>query len=263
MKLESVGLAAFALGLFLLGSVSAISGQSIPGLQPPVETLEVSEAIARINGSLIMALSVGLSVRRFRRPAAFGLATYFSAWLIVGHAPQMMFEPFGITHLVGLVELASIISVLSIVAAGLGARSDTAAKLGFVIYGCMLLLFAGVHFYYRDFIASMIPVWIPFAALWPWFTASANLAAGLSNLTGIYAQIGGTLIGTMFASWVPIVHLPRVIAAPGDIEELTAGALALALAGAAWVVAAAGRGRRRGSAVVAIAIEVKRRLQPN
>ena len=107
----------------------------------------------------------------------------------------------------------------------------------------MLLLFAGVHFQYHDFIAAMIPSWIPLAALWPWFTASANLAVGLCFLTGKKAQIGGALLGAMFASWVPIVHLPRVLAAPGNAEEWTAGGLAVTLAGAAWMVAGSGQGR--------------------
>jgi len=243
MRLESAGAKTFAAGLVLLGAVSVASGHFIPGLQPYSAAPAASETVARLNGILLVALSLVLFVKRVEKPAATLLAIYLVAWIFAAHVPHLLFEPFEITRLVSFMEVAAIIAVLAMLATGRNGRSSAAEKIGRVVYGSMLLLFAGVHFQYHDFIAAMIPTWIPLAPFWPWFTASANLAVGLCFLTGKKLQIGGALLGAMFASWVPIVHLPRVLNAPGNAEEWTAGALAVTLAGAAWMVAGSGQGR--------------------
>ena len=96
-----------------------------------------------------------------------------------------------------MLELATIVAALVILAFGKDGRSNVAVKLGRYLYGSMLLLFALVHVQYREFIASMIPGWIPFVAIWPWFTASANFGAGVSFLSGIRVQLAGALLGAM------------------------------------------------------------------
>jgi uncharacterized membrane protein YphA (DoxX/SURF4 family) len=260
MKLEAAGAKTFALGLLLLGAVSAAGGQYIPGLQPAPAPPEAPDVIARLNGILLVALSSALFIGRFQKPAAALLAVYLAGWFLAVLVPQILFEPFEITRMVSLMEVAAIIATLAILVVGPSGRSSAAARTACIVYGCMLLLFAGVHFQYHDFIASMIPWWVPFAALWPWFTASANLAAGLSFLNGFKPHIGGALLGAMYASWVPIVHLPRVLASPGNVEEWTAGALAVTLAGAAWMVAGSGQGRGFDP-VASLASTVRRFIQ--
>ena len=236
MKFEAAGAVTFALVLLLLGVISVASGEFLPDLQPIPATFEMPGKAAHLNGILIAALATGIVVRRFQGPAAALLAAYLSTWLFVAQLPQLCFGTFEITRLVSLLELAAIVAALIVLAFGKDARSDVPVKLGRSIYGCMLMVFALVHFQYREFIASMIPDWIPFTAIWPWFTATANLTVGLSFLTGIKAQLGGALLGAMYASWVPIVHLPRILASPADVSEWTAGALAITLAGASWLV---------------------------
>jgi hypothetical protein len=260
MNLGKAGAITFALGLFLLGAISLASGQFIPGIQPILESLSGSSAVARLNGILLVALSVGLFSNRFQKPAAMLLASYLAAWLLAAHLPQLLVKAFDITRLVGLMEVAAIVAALGILAFNRDRRPAAPARFASIVYGCMLLLFAAVHFTYREFIASMIPGWIPFAALWPWVTASVNLAAGLTFLTGIKSQIGGALIGAMYASWVPIVHLPRIFAAPDNVDEWTAGAVAVTLAGAAWLVAGSVQGRGNDP-VASLAGTVRRFVQ--
>jgi hypothetical protein len=236
MKLVAAGAVTFALGLLLLGVISVASGDFIPGLQPIPPEFDVPEGAPLLNGVVVTGLAGGILFKRFQGPAAALLAAYLSSWLFVAQLPQFCFAAFEITRLVSLLELAAIAATLIALAFRKDARSDASAKLGRGVYGCMLLVFALVHFQYHEFIASMIPVWIPFASLWPWFTASANLAVGFSFLSGVKVQFGGALLGAMYASWVPIVHLPRVLASPSDVDEWTAGALAITLAGAAWLI---------------------------
>ncbi|MCL6699003.1 hypothetical protein LZ496_09440 [Sphingomonas sp. NSE70-1] len=192
---------------------------------------------AHLNGILIAVLAAGIFVKRCQGPAAALLAAYLSSWLLVAQLPQLGLTTFDITHLVSLLELAAIVAALTVVAFGIDARSGVPAKLGRGIYGCMLLVIALAHIRHRDLITSMVPAGIPLAAFWPWFTAAASLAVAISFITGIKAQLGGALIGAIYISWVPIVHLPRALNTPAAIGEWTGGALAITLAGAAWIIA--------------------------
>jgi uncharacterized membrane protein len=100
----------------------------------------------------------------------------------------------------------------------------------------MLIVFGVVHWMYVEAIAGMIPEWMPGRALWPWVTGAANIAGGLALVSGVMARTAAALVGAMFASWIPLVHLPRLLAAPGDRSEWVACALAFALTGVVWTV---------------------------
>ena len=251
VRLETAGAVTFASGLLLLGGIGVASGKFIPSLQPFPDLFELPGNAAHLNGILIAGLAAGILVKRFQGPAAALQAAYLSTWLFVAQLPQLCFGTFEIMRLVSLLELATIVAALIVLAFGNDARSGAPAKLGRAMYGCLLVVLALVHFHHRSSIASIIPSWIPFVALWPWLTAAANLAVGVSFLTGIKAQLGGALIGAMYASWVPIVHLPRVIANPADAREWTAAALAITLAGAAWLVSGWHRETEFGPAAIA------------
>lgn len=238
VKIETAGASAFAAGLFLLGIVGLASGEFIANLQPIPESFDMPDNAALLNGTLVAALAAGILVKRFQGPAAALLAAYLSTWLFVAQLPQLCFELFQLGRLVSLLELAAVVAVLVILAFGRDARSEVPAKLGRAVYGCMLLVFAVANFRHHDLIASIIPDWVPFAAAFLWFTASINLAVGVSFLTGIKTQLGGAVLGITYASWVPVVHLPRVISTPTDASEWASTALAVTLAGAAWLIAA-------------------------
>jgi len=102
--------------------------------------------------------------------------------------------------------------------------------------GLMLILFGAVHWMHREAIAGMIPEWMPGRELWPWVTGAANVAAGLALVSGVLAKAAAALVGAMFASWIVLVHLPRLLAAPGDRSEWVAAALAFALTGVVWTL---------------------------
>lgn len=250
VKLEFAGPVVFALGLLLFGSISLASGQFIPRLQPIPEAFEISSALARLNGVLIVALSGSMLVKPLQGPAAALLAAYLSTWLLVAQLPQLLFEALDIVHLASLLQLAAIVAALVILAFSKESVSIVSARLGRIVFGGMLLLFAAVHVQDQGSVAAMVPEWIPFAPVWPWITASAHLAAGLSFLTGLKLQLGGMLLGAMYGSWVPIVHAPRIMASPGSFEEWASGALAVTLAGAAWLVAGSGQGRPNSATAI-------------
>jgi uncharacterized membrane protein YphA (DoxX/SURF4 family) len=64
------------------------------------------------------------------------------------------------------------------------------------------------------------------------------MAAGLAIATGILTRIAGIWLGIMFASWFLTLHLPRVLAAIHNQDEITSMFVALAFAGVSLIFAA-------------------------
>jgi hypothetical protein len=56
-------------------------------------------------------------------------------------------------------------------------------------------------------------------------------------LSGVLAGLASRLFAIMLSSWVLIVHIPRVFAAPRDRHEWTTLFVALVLTGLAWILA--------------------------
>lgn len=62
----------------------------------------------------------------------------------------------------------------------------------------------------------MVPAWIPPNGVFrAWATGAVHRAAGLALVSGIQARLAGTLLAAMMASFVILLHIPRVIASPG------------------------------------------------
>jgi uncharacterized membrane protein YphA (DoxX/SURF4 family) len=70
-----------------------------------------------------------------------------------------------------------------------------------------------VHYLYPDAVANFIPKWIPAHLFWAYFTGVAFWAAGLAILSGVLARLASRLLAMMLSSWVPILHIPLVVAA--------------------------------------------------
>jgi hypothetical protein len=101
--------------------------------------------------------------------------------------------------------------------------------------------FAIQHFQYAQFVATLVPGWIPGHLFWAYFVGVALCASAVSILTGIYVRLAAGLLGLMFFSWVFILHLPRCLASPRTGPEWTSAFNALAMAGGAWVIAGGAR----------------------
>ena len=120
---------------------------------------------------------------------------------------------------------------------GIGRRADRAQRGGSAAYidllhrlaaigrygfGVSLPVFGALHFIYHDYVASVIPAWVPGSPVfWTYFTGCAHIAVGIAILAGVQAQLAARLLGSMFGSWVLIVHVPRVLARPASQAEWT------------------------------------------
>jgi uncharacterized membrane protein len=227
-----------ALGRYLLlagiagfGLQALLCTAPVPQLEPLPAWLPASGMIANLSGLLLLALAAGLGFSASRRLAAWGLAVVLLLWAGLLHAPLLAAAPDdGGAWARLFITLALAGSAL--VLAGL--------RQGRLLFGLALIVFGAVHLIYRQAIAEMIPAWIPDRMWWPYLTGAANLAAGLALISGVKARLAGLAVGLMYLSWLVLIHVPAVVAAPHDPGEWNRLLVALALAGGAWVVSDTG-----------------------
>ena len=116
-------------------------------------------------------------------------------------------------------------------------KTDALVLFGRILFALCLIVFGAQHFMYGPFIASLIPRWIPGHLFFTDFTGGAFIAAGISIIVTVLADLGCALIGVMFLSWVLCLHGPRVAASPRNGDEWASAFVALAMGGASWITA--------------------------
>lgn len=105
--------------------------------------------------------------------------------------------------------------------------------------GITMVVFGYSHFVYTDFVATLVPDWIPGHLFWTYFAAVALMLSGLAIIVNIQRRTGATLLGIMLFLWVIMLHIPRAIGAPptDNGNELTSVFEAFAFSGIAFLVA--------------------------
>ena len=115
--------------------------------------------------------------------------------------------------------------------------------------GFMLVVFGVDHFLYTDFVATLVPAWMPMHLFWTYVAGVALIAAGLALILNIKRRLAAALLGVMLFIWFAILHLPRAIADPhsGNGNEWTSVFEALAFSGMAFLIASKPRKKALGA----------------
>jgi hypothetical protein len=247
MDMSRIGRPVFAAGIAGLGALSLIHGAFVAGLEPVSPNLAGAAVIARLSGLILLTAAGGLLFRRTARIAAIVLTAILFGWIVVLHAPKLAmhlragglwtaaFETFALAGAAWL--LAGMATAERTVLGTLDKALAAGTWLGPICFGVSLPVFGALHFIYHDIVAGFIPAWLPAPQFWAYFTGAAHAAAGIGILTRIQGRLAATLAGAMYASWVLILHIPRVLADIHNRQEWTSLFVATALTGAAWLVA--------------------------
>jgi len=107
---------------------------------------------------------------------------------------------------------------------------------GKILLGLSLLVLGFQHVLYADFIASMIPSWIPVRVAWAWVTGIALMMAGVSFLVNLKIAWSSFALGAMLSSWILILHVPRIISQPQNFYEWIYAFQALTIITSAFVL---------------------------
>jgi uncharacterized membrane protein YphA (DoxX/SURF4 family) len=109
--------------------------------------------------------------------------------------------------------------------------------LGPLFLAAFMILGGIQHFVYADFVARLVPAWIPAPRFWVYLTGIALIAGGVGILLPKTARLAATMSGIMILLWVVLLHVPRALA-DLHIAGETAGVFeALALSGVAFILA--------------------------
>ena len=222
----------YALGAILLGIITLMVRDFALTWQPVPADLPARVPLAITSGAILIAGGLTAPWRGAGR-ARLILPTFYALWVLALHIPNFARTP-NVGALLGVAE------ILSLAAAGIALSPPLLAQRPLrisarALYGLCPLVFGLSHFVYAGFTAAMVPSWIPAKLLWAYFTGAAHVAAGLAILTGVMARIAVPLLALMTGSFVLLLHMPRVAAAPGDRLEWTMLAMAISIAGAAWL----------------------------
>ena len=91
------------------------------------------------------------------------------------------------------------------------------------------------HFFYTEFVAALVPSWMPDHIFWTYFAAVALIGSGVAIIIKIRLRPIALLLSVMLFLWLILLHIPRAIADPhvNDGNEITSVFEALAFSGIA------------------------------
>ena len=246
---RSIAVAGLALGLSALGALSVASSDFAFQWQPVPANVPARDALALTVGLLEMVAALLLAFPRLRTAGSWLAAALLVGWTVL-HVPAVSRRPASIADWLGMAETAAMASAaLMLAAEQAGIAAAAIQRGGMLVFGLCAIVFGLAHFAYADFTASMIPAWLPQRVALAWFTGAAHALAGVAITLGIQRTLAAALEALMMASFVVLVHLPRVLAHPDSRMEWTMLCVALTLAASAALVATlSSRHPRRGQA---------------
>jgi uncharacterized membrane protein len=110
---------------------------------------------------------------------------------------------------------------------------------GSIFFSITMTAFGIDHFLYTEFVATLVPSWMPGHIFWTYFAGVALIGSGVGIILKIKLKQVALLLGTMLLLWFIVLHIPRAVTDPyGDKgNEVTSVFEALAFSGIAFVIA--------------------------
>lgn len=203
---------------------------------------------AYVTGAVLVLAGIIISFSKRARMVTIFLGVFFFLLFVCFHVYYQLFlSPYSF-HLGNwtnaLKELALSGGAFVIAASFAEEKSSAGNKwflaLGRIFFSIMLIAFGIDHFLYTEFVATLVPGWIPGSVFWTYFGAVALIGSGICILLKIKMSLVCILLGIMLFLWFVLLHIPRAIADPTMEKgnEITSVFQALAFSGIAFLLAA-------------------------
>ena len=252
-RLAAPGRVLFALGLGALGVAQFVTGTVVAGRAPEwPAAVPGGVAWAYAVGALLVATAAAALARTsFGRPLALASAAVLFVWAFLRQVPLAAADPTvgavwtfagkALAFSAGALALAATLPRLparGTLGAAVNAH-DSLLVAGRVGLGLFMVLSGVQHFLYTEFVATLVPAWIPGAVPWTYAAGVFLVAGGLGLLLPPTVRLAGALSGLMFGLWVVLLHVPRALADLGgpQANEWVAVAEAVACCGLALILA--------------------------
>src|SRR5579859_6301258 len=129
---------------------------------------------------------------------------------------------------------------------------DKVVALSNLCFAIPLAVFGAEHLTGAKFIMLGVPSYMPWRLFWAYFVGVALLAASLSIATRIQVRWSGLLFGIMMFLFVAMVHIPRVVASPGERIPWVIVFREMSFGGGGWALAGIAMGGSRGSKLITV-----------
>jgi uncharacterized membrane protein len=244
---RSLGAAVFAIGLAAIAAQNFIVNDFVTELQPVPAGIAGRTVLAYVNGALLLAATAS-AVLNFRvRLAALFTTELLALWTILLHLPRVIAHPDAgnaWTPALEIFAMAGAALMLTALSPHDGAlsrewnlRLDRVGTTGLLCLALTLPGFGVLHFIYWQYVASVIPAWIPCHTFWAYFTGVAHVAAGIAIVMSFappfrrLAHLAATLWALMTGLWVVLLHVPRALTHMDTRPEWTSLFVAITLCG--------------------------------
>ena len=243
----------YGLGIAALGIMQFIYSDFRPVILPPAWPLWMHGNIqAYIAGAALVIAGIFIAIGKNARTSSLYLGgSLFVFFLVFQVSFTLFIQPNSARHLGlwtdPLKELAlsggAFVMAGSFVNQQQGNTNSVIILLeklipaGRVFFSIMLIAFGVDHFYYTQFVTTLVPSWIPGPVFWTYFGAIALIGSGIGIILKI--QLIAFLSGIMLFLWFIVLHIPRAVADPymNKGNEITSVFEALAFSGIAFVIA--------------------------
>lgn len=244
-NLIRVGHCFYGIGLAAIGIQQFIYSDFRPVILPPGWPAWLhTSALAYIVGAGLVIAGLFIILGKVKSVSLL-LAAFLFIVVLAFQCPFVLFvQPNSPRHLGlwtdPLKELALCGGALIMAASSLSNQSSLWMTVGRIFFGIMLIAFGTDHFYYTEFVATLVPSWIPAHNFWTYFGAVCLIGSGVSLISKIFIKQVAFLLGLMLFIWFVILHIPRAIADPHMAQgnEITSVFEALAFSGMAFVISA-------------------------
>jgi uncharacterized membrane protein len=251
-RIITIGRVFIASSMFAFGLQHVVLAKFVTRIVPGLPAwVPASNALAYVAGVGLMAASaLMLFDRKHGRAVAIALGAIIVLAFIVVHLPRLTVDPINGGLWTFALKCLTLAGCAFAIAATLPKAADVSRKSSGVGYpadrwllwlagtflGVFMMFCCVLHFIYAEFVAMLIPSWIPGAAFWTYFSAIALFAGGLGLLLPPTRRLAAALSGAMIFIWVLVLHIPRAVTMR-SANETTAVFEALAFSGLTLIVA--------------------------
>jgi uncharacterized membrane protein len=208
----------YAMGIVALGLQHFYNADFIPVIVPSFpESLHGRFFWTCVVGMGLIITGAATMMGKAGRPAAILLGTALLALLVFRHIPVQAAANFrSLGAWTGAFKDLTLAGGAFAVAATLPGEKSPSADRRFTSFGCFAMaitcaVFGVDHFLYVDFVASLVPSWIPWHVFWTYFCGAALVAAGAGMMLRIRARLASGLLAGMIFAWLLMLHIPRAI----------------------------------------------------
>jgi uncharacterized membrane protein len=243
-----IGRAFYGLAVLGTGLQQLAIAQFVRIVPRPPDWIPAQPLLARLGGILLVAIGLGLLTGKLARLSASVLALLLLAILVFLYLPAIPTNPLASFMYTNPLKVLSLVGGLMLLVpllpkgpySGGAKRLEQSRAVAPWLLAAFLVVCGIQHFWYLDFVQTLIPEYVPAARLWAQFAGVCLLAGGIGILVPQVSRLAALMTGLMIFLWVPMLHIPRALADLSVPGETSAVFEALALSSVALLVAGSG-----------------------